>query len=110
MATDKKSAPAKKKSLMMWGLSWARLLIAASVAANIAFVVLVIAMITTHELDGMFMNEGLTRYCLGANDDKFSDTSAKVKALRSYTCAAGDAKTYFNEGFQKYLDVKGIKD
>lgn len=100
--------PANKQSGSRWYFSWTRLFIAASVAANIAFVVVVATMITSHSLDGMFMNEGLQRYCNTANDDKFSDNPAKVRALRYYTCARGDAAQYFQEGFQKYLDYKHI--
>lgn len=109
MAASKKPAP-KKQMGMKWNISWKKWLIVASATLNIAFVVVVITMMTSHALDGMFMREGLARYCAVANDTQFTDSPAKVKALRVYTCAGGDAKPYFNEGFQKYLDFKGIKN
>lgn len=105
-------AKAKKavgKESAKWGFSWGGFLIAASVTLNIAFIVLMILMMTTNTLDGMLMNEGLKRYCSSTNDDKFSDASARVKALRVYTCGSGDAKQYFESGFQDYLNAKGIK-
>lgn len=100
-----------KKSNVAAGskMSWKQFLIALSVATNIGFVVVVTTMMTSHVLDGMFMNEGLTRYCASVNDSKFADAAEKVKALRSYTCATGDAKQYFDSGFQSYLDYKNIK-
>ncbi len=106
MATSKKSP--KKAKAMVWNMSWKQLFIAASVAANIGFVVVVATMMTSHTLDGMFMNEGLTRYCVSDNNDKFTDATDKVKALRAYTCGSGDAKMYFENGFKSYLDYKGI--
>lgn len=90
-------------------VAWKQFFIALSVAANIGFVVVVITMMTSHVLDGMFMNEGLSRYCSSVNDSKFSEAGDKTKALRAYTCATGDAKTYFDKGFQEYLDYKGVK-
>jgi hypothetical protein len=109
MAASKKPA-AKKQMISKWNMSWKQWLIAASVALNIAFVVVVVTMMTTHALDGMFMKEGLARYCARANDAQFDGSTDKVKALRVYTCAGGDAKSYFDEGFQKYLDFKGVKN
>lgn len=109
MATSKKPAP-KKQMGVKWNISWRRWLIVASGALNIAFIVVFVTMMTSHALDGLFMREGLARYCAKANDGQFADSPAKVKALRVYTCAGGDAKPYFNEGFQKYLDFKGIKN
>lgn len=100
-----KSAPKGK-----WMGPWKNFFIALSVAANIGFVVIVITMMSTHVLDGMFMNEGLTRYCASENNDKFKNASDKVKALRVYTCADGDAAQYFNDGFNRYLDAKGISN
>lgn len=83
---------------------------AASLTVNLAFVVVVITMMTSHVMDGMFMNEGLNRYCSSANDSKFDNTSAKVKAMRAYTCGSGDAKQYFENGFNSYLQSKGISN
>jgi len=98
-----------KKTTQKWEMSWKNFFIALSVAANIGFVVVVATMMTSHVMDGMFMREGLNRYCASQNNDKFSDNSEKTKALREYTCASGDAKQYFDDGFKKYLDYKGIK-
>jgi hypothetical protein len=106
MAVTKKQS--KKSSSPKMYMSWKQLFIAASVAANIAFVVAIATMMTSHVLDGMFMNEGLSRYCSSDNNDKFKDTTDKVKALRAYTCASGDAKGYFDNGFKSYLDYKAI--
>src|SRR5688572_11811940 len=106
MATSKKASITGVKRSK---LSWKHFFITASVVANIAFVVAVITMITSNALDGMFMNEGLKRYCLAANDRKFSDNSDYAKALRHYTCARGDAETYFYDGFNTYLDYKNIQ-
>lgn len=100
-----------KKSNVAAGdnMSWKQFLIALSVSANIGFIVVVATMMTSHVLDGMFMNEGLSRYCSSVNDEKFADAGDKTKALRAYTCATGDAKQYFDTGFQSYLDFKNIK-
>ncbi|HVI69693.1 MAG TPA: hypothetical protein VM581_04535 [Magnetospirillaceae bacterium] len=102
---------AKKSTVSVTGnnMSWKQFFISLSIAANIGFIVVVITMMTSHVLDGMFMNEGLTRYCSSVNDDKFADAGDKVKALRAYTCASGDAKQYFDSSFQSYLDYKNIK-
>ena len=105
MATKK---AVKKAPASMGSISWKQFFIAASVAANIGFVVVMITMMTSHTLDGMFMNEGLTRYCASQNNDKFNETTDKVQALRAYTCASGDAKEYFDSGFKNYLDYKDI--
>ncbi len=104
-----KQAVKKSKVAIGSQISGKRFFIGLSFAANIAFVVVLITMMTSHVLDGMFMNEGLTRYCSSVNDSKFSDAGEKPKALRAYTCAAGDAKEYFDAGFQSYLDYKSIK-
>ncbi len=90
-------------------ISGKQFFIALSFAANIAFVVVVTTMMTSHVLDGMFMNEGLTRYCSSVNNSKFTDAGDKARALREYTCATGDAKQYFDTGFQSYLDYKNVK-
>jgi hypothetical protein len=108
MATSKKPA-VKRQMSGNWNISWRQWLIAASVTLNIAFIVVLLTMMTSHALDGMFMKEGLARYCAKANDSQFDGSLEKVRALRVYTCAGGDAKNYFDEGFQKYLNVKGIK-
>lgn len=108
MAGVKKSK--QPKVLITTGkMSWRQFFIALSVAANIGFVVVVITMMTSPVLDGMFMNEGLSRYCSSVNDDKFTEAGDKPRALRAYTCATGDAKQYFESGFQSYLDYKNIK-
>lgn len=106
MAKSKKTA---EKTKSKWGFSWSGFFIAASVTLNIAFIVLMILLMATNVLDGMLMDVGLKRYCSSANDDKFSDSTAKVRALRAYTCGAGDAQQYFEAGFQNYLNAKGIK-
>lgn len=105
MADAKKPA---KKPAQKWEMSWKTFFISLSVAANIGFAVVVITMMSSHVLDGMFMREGLNRYCAPQNDEKFSDNSEKTKAFRDYTCAQGDAKDFFNEGFKQYLEAKGI--
>ena len=107
MAVAKK--PASKKPAAKWVMSWKPFFIALSIAANIGFVVIVTTMMTSHVLDGMFMREGLNRYCASQNNDKFAENSDRTKALREYTCASGDAEDYFNDGFNKYLEYKGIK-
>lgn len=104
MAATKKS-PKK----MTWDISWKTLFISLSVAANIGLVVLVTAMMTSHVLDFMFMREGLSRYCATENDDKFTDTTDKVKAFREYTCGTGEAKEYFEDGLAKYYEYQGLK-
>ena len=106
MAVAKKPV---KKTTQKWEMSWKNFFVAFSVAANIGFVVVVTTMMTSHVMDGMFMREGLNRYCASQNNDKFADNSDKTKALREYTCASGDARQYFDGGFTKYLDAKGIK-
>jgi hypothetical protein len=104
MATTKK--PTSKPQGLQ--ISWKKFFISLSVAANIGFAVVIITMMTSHVLDGMFMREGLNRYCATQNDEKFSDNSEKVKALREYTCARGDAKDFFNQGLNDYMESKGI--
>jgi len=109
MAATKKSA-ATKSAMASWKMSWKNLFISASVAANIGFVVLVVTMMSTHALDGMFIKEGLTRYCANDNNDKFTSSSTNVKALRAYTCASGDAKQFFDDGFSKYVESLAVKE
>ena len=89
-------------------ISFRRLLIATSVAVNIGFIVLWFSLAATHSLDGLFMANGLERYCSRDNDDKFVDTQPKVKYLREYVCDAPDADPYFKEGLKKYYEAKGI--
>jgi hypothetical protein len=109
MAKAQKSGKkANQPTTGKWMGSWKNFFIALSVVVNIGFVVIVITMMSTHALDGMFMNEGLKRYCASQNNDKFRNASDEVKALRVYTCADGDAALYFEDGFKKYLDAKGI--
>jgi hypothetical protein len=107
MATKTKSSP----KLLTAGhsrISWRRLIILASLALNIGFIVIWISLSATHSLDGLFMANGLERYCSRDNDNKFKDSSDQVKALRDYVCNAPDAHKYFEEGYNNYLDAKGI--
>jgi hypothetical protein len=104
MATAKKSTQKSSKL----NISWNKFFIALSISANIGFAVVVITMMTSHVLDGMFMREGLSRYCATENDEKFSDNSEKTKALREFTCAKGDAKDFFNQGLNDYMESKGL--
>lgn len=108
MAGVKQSKQSKTK-VTVGNMSLKQFFIALSIAANIAFVVVIITMMTSNVFDVMFMNEGLSRYCSSANDNKFVDAGEKAQALRAYTCATGEAKQYFDSGFQKYLDYKNIK-
>jgi hypothetical protein len=87
-----------------WHPSIKRLVILASLALNIGFLVVLIAISTTTVLDGLFMPTALERYCSTNNDDKFQKEDAKVKALRAYVCDRTDAHTYFTDGYYKYLD------
>lgn len=109
MAAANKQAKRSEQKGTTTSISWKRFFIGLSFAANIGFVVVLITMMTSHVLDGMFMTEGLSRYCSAVNDEKFTDAADKTKALRAYTCATGEAKQYFESGFQSYLDFKGIK-
>lgn len=90
-------------------ISWRKLVIWASFAANIAFFVVLITMAATRAMDGLFISQGIIRYCDVANDDKFAGSTDQTKALRYYTCARGDANQYFQDGFKKYLDFKQIQ-
>lgn len=89
--------------------SWKNFLIAASVALNIAFVVVFVALGATNALDTMLMKEGLTRYCDSANDAKFEGSDDKIKALREFTCAKGEAADDFESAINAYLTSKGLK-
>ena len=111
MATTKTKAPQTSQKLLTaghWRISWRRLIILASLALNIGFIVLWVGLASTNNLDGMFMANGLDRYCSTSNDDKFKDSSDQVKALRNYVCDSPDAHQYFQDGLSKYLDSKGI--
>jgi hypothetical protein len=104
MATSKKkSAP---KTSVGWRVSWRRMIIFASFAVNIGFLVLFITLMTTNVLDGVLMPAGLDRYCSTRNDEKFATAKPKIKALREYVCDRPEAHPYFKEGLQKYLDSK----
>lgn len=98
MATVKKSGLKAPKGKM----SWKQLLVSASVTLNIAFVVVLITLATTHALDGLWMREGLTRYCSPANDSKFDDMTEASKSLRDFTCAKGDAADDFEAAVKAY--------
>lgn len=87
---------------------WEQFAFSASVVVNIAFLVVFIAIIGTHALDVTLIKEGVNRYCDTSNDAKFADSSAKVRALRDFTCARGDAADDFQTAFNAYLKSKGI--
>jgi hypothetical protein len=106
MATTKKSP--KLLTAGRWHPSVRRFIIFGSFAVNIAFVVLALTFASTNVLDGVIMPNGLVRYCASANDDKFKDSADRVKALRDYVCDRPEPTQYFHEGFNKYLDTKGI--
>lgn len=98
----------KKIAVGKWQMSWKSLFFAASVTLNIAFVVVFCMMIFTNKLDGMFITEGLSRYCSTANDVVYSDSDDNVKALREFTCAKGDAQPYFDNAFKTYKVTEGV--
>lgn len=102
MAATKKST--KTFELGKWTIQWRDLLIAGSVALNLAVLVLGIAMMATNALDGMFIREGLQRFCNPNNDDKFTGSSDETRAVRDFTCAHGDAKPYFENGLKNYMN------
>ena len=106
-ATKAKSSP-KLLTAGRWRFSWRRMLITTSITLNIGFLVIWISLATTNSLDGLFMADGLDRYCSSANDDKFTSATLQVKAMRDYVCNSNDAHQYFSEGYYKYLDSKGI--
>lgn len=91
-----------------WHMSWKRLFICASLALNIGFLVIWAGILFSNALDGLFIADGLERYCSSNNDDKFTNSSEQVKALRDYVCDAPDAHKYFQQGLSNYLDSKGI--
>jgi hypothetical protein len=111
MATTKTKASQTSQKLLTagrWHISWRRLIILASLSLNIGFIVLWIGLSSTNNLDGVFMANGLDRYCSSSNDDKFKDSTDQVKALRNYVCDTPDAHQYFQDGLSRYLDSKGI--
>lgn len=98
----------KKQSSASGGtsISWKNLFVSASVALNIAFLVLFITMISTNKLDVMFIQEGMNRYCKVENDILFVGSSDQTKALRKFTCATGDAREPFEKAFNDYLKTQ----
>jgi hypothetical protein len=112
MATTKSASKPKASPKLLTGggqrVSWRRLIVLASVTLNVGFLVIWVSLASSYSLDGLFMANGLDRYCSEVNDDKFKDSTAQVKALRDYVCDRPDADQYFQEGFAKYLDSKGI--
>jgi hypothetical protein len=111
MATTKAKAKSAQKLLPAgnrWHISWKRLVIVTSVTLNIGFVVIWLSLATTNSLDGLFMENGLVRYCSTSNDDKFDSTTAQTKGLRSYVCDKADAHQYFHDGLVKYYKAVGI--
>lgn len=103
-----KKVTKKSVSVGKWEMSWKNLLFAASVTVNIAFIVVFLTMIFTNKLDGMFIEEGLARYCSSANDSLYANSEETVKALRDFACAKGDAKPYFDSAFKIYSFSRGI--
>lgn len=93
----------------MLDVSWKNFFIAASVAMNIAFLVLFITMISTNKLDVMFIQEGMNRYCKVENDILFDGSSDQTQALRKFTCAIGDAREPFEKAFNDYLKTQEIE-
>ena len=109
MAKAKTTAnPQKLLPSGRWRVSWRRLLIVTSITLNIGFVVIWIGLSVTNSLDGLFIANGLERYCSSSNDDKYKDSSEQVKALRDYVCDTPDAHKYFQQGLSNYLDSKGL--
>jgi hypothetical protein len=108
MATTKSKASPKLLNAGGRRISLRRLIILASVTLNVGFLVIWVSLASSYSLDGLFMANGLDRYCSSLNDDKFKDSTVQVKALRDYVCDRPDADQYFQDGFEKYLDSKGI--
>lgn len=106
----KKNANVKSDQKVKQGMSWKRFFITSSVVLNIAFIVLIITMMTTNALDTLFIREGLSRYCSTTNDWLFTNNSEKLVAFRNYTCGTGNAQTYFENGFSEYLQSIGIEE
>lgn len=88
---------------------WKDFLFAASVTLNIASVVVFVTIVGTNALDAAVMREGLSRYCASANDAKFKDVDDKVKALRDFACARGEAADDFEAAINAYLTSKGLQ-
>lgn len=108
-SSNKKST--KTQKLLPAGgtrISLRRLVIFASVTLNVGFIVLWVSLAATNSLDGLFMENGLARYCASNNDDKFSSATPQVKELRNYVCDTPGATQYFHEGLNKYYESKGI--
>lgn len=108
-SSNKKST--KTQKLLPAGgtrISLRRLVIFASVTLNVGFIVLWLSLAATHSLDGLFMENGLARYCNTNNDDKFAAATPQVKELRNYVCDRPDAAKYFHEGLNNYYQSKGI--
>lgn len=108
MATTKTKASPKLLPAGGQRISIRRLIILASLTLNVGFIVIWVSLASSYSLDGLFMADGLERYCSNLNDDKFKDSTAQVKALRDYVCDRPDADNYFQDGLGKYLDSKGI--
>jgi hypothetical protein len=108
MATTKTKSTPKLLTAGHNRISWRRLIILASITLNIGFIVIWIGLSATNSLDGLFMEDGLTRYCSENNDDKFKDSKEEVRALRNYVCYHPEAKEFFDKGYNDYLQVKGI--
>jgi hypothetical protein len=106
MAATKK--PQKLLEAGKWHPSLRRLVIFASLALNVGFVVVLVTLSTTTVLDGLFMPVALDRYCSTANDNKFQKEDAQIKALRAYVCDRSDAHEYFQDGYMKYLKSLNI--
>ncbi len=109
-AKSKKPSVDKSGSNPKGKMSWKRLFVISSVVLNVAFIVLLITMITTNALDALFIREGLSRYCSTADDWLFANNSEKLIAFRNYTCGMGNAQTYFESGFSNYLQSIGIEE
>lgn len=108
MATTKTKNSPKLLTAGHNRVSWRRLIILASITLNIGFIVIWVGLAATNSLDGLFMEDGLKRYCSQGNDDKFKDSKEDVKALRDYVCYVPDSKEFFDKGFNEYLQFKGI--
>lgn len=108
MATTKSKGTQKLLTAGGTRISWRRLIILASLTLNIGFIVIWVGLASTNSLDGLFMEDGLQRYCSDVNDDKFTDSSEKVKALRNYVCYHPEARDFFDKGYNEYLQFKGI--
>lgn len=100
----------KTSKPMIQDFSWRNFFIATSVTLNIAFIIVFATMMWTNRLDGMFIREGLARYCDEVNDSKFASNSDKAHALRMFTCARDDAKEPFDKAVNDYLQMKQVQN